>query len=52
MLFKYFQHEARFPDSAEDVPLPVIEFLAIHLRGGVPTKHGKHMIIQIVEIKS
>nr|WP_188433659.1 Tn3 family transposase [Kroppenstedtia guangzhouensis] len=32
VLFKYFQHEARFPDCADDVPLPVIEFLAKHLR--------------------
>ncbi|SFJ18997.1 DUF4158 domain-containing protein [Thermoflavimicrobium dichotomicum] len=37
VLFKYFQHEARFPDRAEDVPLPVIEFLAKHLR--VSTDH-------------
>jgi TnpA family transposase len=37
VLFKYFQHEARFPDRAENVPIPVIEFLAKHLR--VSTDH-------------
>jgi hypothetical protein len=37
VLFKYFQHEARFPDCSEDIPLPMIEYLAKHLR--VSTDH-------------
>ncbi|TCW41585.1 TnpA family transposase [Laceyella sacchari] len=32
VLFKYFQHDARFPDGPEDVPIPVVDFLAKHLR--------------------
>ncbi|MFC7439593.1 DUF4158 domain-containing protein [Laceyella putida] len=32
VLFKCFQNEARFPESAEDVPFPVIKFLANQLR--------------------
>lgn len=37
VLFKYFQHEARFPDAPEDIPLSVVKFLAKHLR--VSTEH-------------
>jgi hypothetical protein len=32
VFLKYFQHEAQFPDCAEDVLLPVIDFLTKHLR--------------------
>ncbi|UWE05296.1 DUF4158 domain-containing protein [Laceyella sacchari] len=32
VLFKYFQQEARFPENAESVPFPVVEFIAKQLR--------------------
>lgn len=32
VLFKYFQHEARFPNDPKDIPPPVVEFLTKHLQ--------------------
>lgn len=32
ILFKYFQQEARFPKSAEDVPSSVVKFIAKQLQ--------------------
>jgi Domain of unknown function (DUF4158) len=32
VLFKYFQHEARFPTDADNVPFAVVEFIAEQLR--------------------
>ena len=31
LLLKFFQHEGRFPESASEIPLPIIEYVAQQL---------------------